>query len=68
MKVRRPSRAGEFYAGTAGSLKAQIEECFTNRLGPGKIPHVPEKALQTLVGFVSPHAGYMYSGPVAAHG
>jgi len=68
LKVRRPSRAGEFYAGTVGSLKAQIEECFTHRLGPGKIPHVSEKTLQTLVGFVSPHAGYMYSGPVAAHG
>jgi hypothetical protein len=68
LKVRRPSRAGEFYAGTAESLKAQIEECFTHRLGPGKIPRVAEKSLQSLVGFVSPHAGYMYSGSVAAHG
>ena len=67
MKVRRPIRAGEFYAGTAGSLKAQIEKCFTNRLGPGKIPHVAENSLQSLVGFVAPHAGYVYSGPVAAH-
>jgi hypothetical protein len=68
LKVRRPSRAGEFYASTAESLKAQIEECFTHRLGPGKIPHIAEKSLQSLVGLVSPHAGYMYSGPVAAHG
>jgi hypothetical protein len=68
LKVRRPSRAGEFYAGRAESLKAQIEECFTHKLGPGKIPHIAEKSLQSLVGLVSPHAGYMYSGPVAAHG
>jgi hypothetical protein len=68
LKVRRPSRAGEFYAGTADSLKAQIEECFTHKLGPGKVPDVAEKSLQSLVGFVSPHAGYMFSGPVAAHG
>ena len=68
MKVRHPSRAGEFYAGTAESLKAQIEECFTHKLGPGKIPHVAEKSLQSLVGFLSPHAGYMFSGHVAAHG
>lgn len=68
MKVRRPSQAGTFYAGTAGSLKAQIAQCFTHKLGPGKIPETVENGPRRLVGFVSPHAGYMYSGPVAAHG
>jgi AmmeMemoRadiSam system protein B len=68
LKVRRPCQAGAFYAGTAESLKTQIEECFTHKLGPGKIPKVAEKGLRNLLGFVSPHAGYMYSGPVAAHG
>jgi AmmeMemoRadiSam system protein B len=57
-----------FYAGTAESLKAQIEECFTHKLGPGKLSKVAEKGSRNLIGFVSPHAGYMYSGPVAAHG
>ncbi len=57
-----------FYAGTAESLKAQIEECFMHKLGPGKLPKVAEKGPHSLVGFVSPHAGYVYSGPVAAHG
>jgi hypothetical protein len=56
-----------FYAGTKESLRAQIEKCFTHRLGPGKLPKVAEKKLQTIVGLVCPHAGYMYSGPVAAH-
>jgi AmmeMemoRadiSam system protein B len=68
LKVRRPSQAGSFYAGTAEALKAQVEECFRHKLGPGKIPDVAEKVPRSLVGFVSPHAGYMYSGPVAAHG
>lgn len=68
MKVRRPCQAGTFYAGTAGSLKAQIEQCFTHALGPSKIPKIVENGSRSLVGFVSPHAGYMYSGPVAAHG
>lgn len=68
MKVRRPSQAGMFYANTAESLKAQIEQCFTHKLGPGKIPKMAKDGLHRLVGFVSPHAGYMYSGPVAAHG
>jgi len=68
LKIRRPTQAGTFYAGSQQSLKAQIEECFKHELGPGELPKVAEKKLQRIVGLVSPHAGYMYSGPVAAHG
>ena len=68
MKVRRPAQAGGFYAGTPQSLRAQIEECFTHELGPGKLPKIAERSLQNIVGLVCPHAGYMYSGPIAAHG
>jgi len=68
LKIRRPTQAGMFYAGSQQSLKAQIEECFKHELGPGALPKVAEKNLQRIVGLVSPHAGYMYSGPVAAHG
>jgi AmmeMemoRadiSam system protein B len=56
-----------FYAGSTQSLKAQIEKCFTHNLGPGKLPTVAKKGPRRLIGLVSPHAGYMYSGPVAAH-
>lgn len=68
MKVRRPAYAGTFYEGTTQSLKAQIEQCFTNELGPRTIPKVREGQLKNTVGLICPHAGYMYSGPVAAHG
>lgn len=67
MKIRHPSQAGAFYAGTAQSLKAQIEGCFTHKFGPGKLPTVAEDGLRNVVGLICPHAGYMYSGPVAAH-
>ncbi len=67
MKIRYPSQSGAFYAGTAQSLKAQIEGCFTHRFGPGKLPKVVEDGLRNVVGLICPHAGYMYSGPVAAH-
>lgn len=65
MDVRRPSVAGQFYEGTAQSLRAQIEKCFVSKLGPGSIP---AEAGQTerILGVVVPHAGYVYSGPVAA--
>jgi len=68
MKIRRPCQAGTFYAGSKEALKAQIEKCFTHSLGPGTIPKPLDKGLQQIVGIISPHAGYMYSGPVAAHG
>ncbi len=67
MKVRRPSQAGAFYEGNAESLKNQIENCFLHELGPGKIPEVAKAGLRQVVGLVCPHAGYMFSGPVAAH-
>lgn len=67
VKVRRPSQAGAFYEGTSEPLKHQIESCFTHRLGPGKIPEVAKIGPRRIVGLVCPHAGYMFSGPVAAH-
>jgi AmmeMemoRadiSam system protein B len=67
MKVRRPTQAGAFYAGGAEELKRQIESCFLHEFGPGKLPKVDVNGARRLVGLVCPHAGYMYSGPVAAN-
>lgn len=49
-------------------MREQIEWCFQSELGPGAIPEVASQPLRGPVGLVSPHAGYPYSGPVAAHG
>ena len=51
---RHPAVAGYFYEGTANSLKEQVQEFIV--AGAEKV-----KAL----GALSPHAGLMYSGPVA---
>jgi hypothetical protein len=67
VKVRRPTQAGAFYEGTPESLKRQIENCFLHELGPGKIPEVTKAGPRKVTGLVCPHAGYMFSGPVAAH-
>jgi len=67
LKVRSPAVAGSWYAGTSAGLRAQIEQCFTHKFGPGKPSRVAEKGPRSLVGLVCPHAGYVYSGPVAAH-
>jgi len=67
MKVRYPSQAGAFYAGSEVALRSQIEDCFRHEYGPGEIPKVEEEAPKKIVGIIVPHAGYMYSGHVAAH-
>ncbi|UCC59142.1 MAG: AmmeMemoRadiSam system protein B [Candidatus Bathyarchaeum sp.] len=66
--MRPPAFAGSWYAGSSNRLRNQIEELFTHRLGPGSLPSVVKDGPRSVVGLVAPHAGYMYSGPVAAHG
>jgi hypothetical protein len=56
-----------FYAGSAQSLRSQIEECFKHEFGPGALPKVSSEPLNKIVGLICPHAGYMYSGPIAAN-
>lgn len=65
--VRHPAVAGQFYAGDEAGLSQQIEAAFSHELGPGEIPE-SSTGDTDLVGIISPHAGYPYSGPVAAHG
>jgi AmmeMemoRadiSam system protein B len=67
MKARKPAVSGMFYAGTARELKEQIEWCYKHELGPGAVPRVNSGGLREIVAIVVPHAGYYYSGPVAAH-
>lgn len=66
-KTRFPAVAGSFYSSNKPDLVRQIEHCFKSEIGPGSIPRVHEGGERKIVGVVSPHAGYMYSGPVAAH-
>ena len=65
--IRRPTVAGQFYKGDAEALRAQIKNCFLHELGPKKLPNVNLHIHpRNIVGMICPHAGYMYSGPVAA--
>jgi len=65
--IRRPTVAGQFYEGDAEALRAQIRNCFLHDLGPKKLPNVNLNIHpRNIVGMICPHAGYMYSGPVAA--
>lgn len=64
---RYPAVAGLFYEADKENLIHQIEACFNHKLGPGKIPSVSPTPLSKFI-LISPHAGYIYSGPTASHG
>ena len=68
LNLRQPAVAGSFYDGDSKSLNIQIENCFLHKIGPGEIPLVNPKRQNNTIGLISPHAGYIYSGPVAANG
>ena len=58
--IREPSVMGSFYPANPEVLKADIEEYLKKA--------AVEVESDAIVGLVSPHAGYMYSGQTAAHG
>lgn len=59
-KTRKPAFAGSFYPGDPGKLSSVIEE-YLEKAEPDKIEG-------RIFALVSPHAGYIYSGPTAAYG
>ncbi|MGD0319546.1 MAG: AmmeMemoRadiSam system protein B [Nitrososphaerales archaeon] len=66
MKLRRAAVAGSFYPSTRSDLSSMLNSCYLHPLGPGRVPPAPPGDA-SIVAVVSPHAGYEYSGPVAAH-
>ena len=65
--IRKPVVSGLFYSDNPLSLIKEIEWSFSHHVGPGALPSSSEGQERLSIGYVSPHAGYVYSGPVAAH-
>ncbi|HYA10784.1 MAG TPA: AmmeMemoRadiSam system protein B [Thermoplasmata archaeon] len=65
--VRPPAVAGQFYAADGRQLAHQLEACFTDARGPGALPTRRRSTGRRVVAAVVPHAGYPYSGAIAAH-
>ena len=55
---RQPAVAGPFYPGSATELRSMLKELFAQA--------APSKNLSNVVALISPHAGYVFSGGVAA--
>lgn len=58
--VREPAVSGMFYPDDPGALRKDVEKYLKN----ADIPSVHGE----ITGIIAPHAGYMYSGQVAAYG
>ena len=67
LEIRSPAVAGYFYPMDPDELRETITSLFKHPIGPGKLPEISRERKKESLGFVVPHAGYIYSGPVAAH-
>jgi hypothetical protein len=56
--IRRAAKAGSWYPGEPAVLAAEVDRYLS------AVPDAPQTG--SVVGLVAPHAGLMYSGPVAA--
>ena len=65
MEIRTPAVSGTFYPDDEKELKSLIRDCFIHPIGPGKIPTADSN--RKIYGVICPHAGFVYSGPVAFH-
>ncbi len=65
--IRLPAHAGTFYDNSSYKLRGQIDYCFNHELGPGRAPIVSQEKCKNIISLICPHAGYIYSGPIAAH-
>ncbi|MGA7161224.1 MAG: AmmeMemoRadiSam system protein B [Bacteroidota bacterium] len=55
---RQPAVAGQFYPAQRSELEAELQKLFSKA--------VPPKKIKNVIAIISPHAGYVYSGEVAA--
>ena len=66
MRIRRPAAFG-FYPSDSDEENKEIENIFPPKRGASEKLEATEKGKRKIIGAVVPHAGYVYSGPIAAH-
>jgi hypothetical protein len=64
--VRKSTVSGMFYDADRTQLEDQITQCFLSDHGPGSLPKREERP-SAVKGIIVPHAGYPFSGAIAAY-
>ncbi len=68
MLIRKASHAGSWYPKNREDLIRDLEFNFSeSEFGPGLLPETLNLDTRTMIGGVSPHAGYAFSGRCAAY-
>ena len=62
--IRKPVVAGQFYPEKKEELQSMIDFCFNHKFGPSTYSINPD---EKIFGIICPHAGYVYSGPIASY-
>jgi len=66
--IRKASHAGSWYPKNHEDLIRELEYCFSeSEFGPGLLPETLNQDTRSIIGGVSPHAGYAFSGRCAAY-
>jgi len=66
--IRKASHAGSWYPKNREDLIRDLDYSFSeSEFGPGLLPETLNQDTRTIIGGVSPHAGYAYSGRCAAY-
>ena len=66
--ARNPCVAGSFYPAEKTALLESVKACFLSKNGPEQLPKLSGAGKKGILGLISPHAGYSYSGSCAAFG
>jgi AmmeMemoRadiSam system protein B len=59
--------AGQFYPSDPVEVAHLLEKCFLDRRGPRELPVRKRAAERHIRAVIVPHAGWVYSGAIAAH-
>ncbi|MFH2070984.1 MAG: AmmeMemoRadiSam system protein B [Elusimicrobiota bacterium] len=62
-EIRQPAVSGQFYPSDAGELKRIVSSLLDD-----VPPSINQKIDGKIIGIIAPHAGYVFSGHVAAYG
>ena len=67
MGLRKATHAGSWYPSNKEALKQDLESSFNDsNFGPGELPESLNLETRKIIGAISPHAGYSFSGRCAA--
>lgn len=64
--IRKPAVAGQFYSGDSTALLRDIKQCYDDGAAMAPLTKAEQDPCSTVQAVIVPHAGYVFSGAIAA--